>query len=650
MGNGKSNGKKKRAENNLMIELGHLAVNIAIIAALIQALLPILQHLGNKGLIHFSPALSIVQALLMIFSFLMLAIGFARSDFSVLLIYQHSHTLKPMLYKITALWGNHEGSLLLWLVVMTIFSALLAIFGAKKDIHLRFYTLAIQGGSIFLFGLFMLLTSNPFARILPMPQQGEGFNPILQDPGLAFHPPTLYLGYVGLSTVFSLAIGGLINGKIDQYWAHITRIFALLAWLFLSAGIALGSFWAYYELGWGGFWFWDPVENSSLMPWLLTTALIHSLAVLQKSNSLKHWTVFLSIMGFGLSLIGTFLVRSGILTSVHSFANDPERGVFILLIIAIMLVGGFLLYALRGSAMHETQKFAPFSREGLLVFNNVFLLAMAGTVFLGTFYPLAIELINGARISVGVPFYNATFVPLMSITIILMGLVPAIRWRITSVKLIKRHVQKILPFSIGSTIGLLWLSGLWQLPAFLVFLVGLWLLISAADNVRKYSRNISVWAMNIGHIGLGLIAIGAVVASSASLEKNITINFEESFEFQHYVITPQKLILQNESNYQTQKVLLEITDGNRQFTMQPEKRFYFARQQETTEAAIKSFWGHDLYLSLGSVSADNIVIRAYYKRWVRFIWLGALLLVVAASLALIRHCAPHHSSIREKKS
>ena len=622
-----------------MIELGHLAITIAIFAAFMQAILPLLTHINrhhNQSLKQFSPLLSVLQAGLFIFGFIMLSISFARSDFSVYLVYQHSHTLKPMLYKITGLWANHEGSLLLWLVVMAIFGACLALFGAKKDKNLRFYALSVQGGSVFLFGFFMILTSNPFARIVPMPSQGEGLNPLLQDPGLAFHPPTLYMGYVGLSTVFALAIGGLLNNKIDAYWAHTTRIFALLAWLFLSAGIALGSYWAYYELGWGGFWFWDPVENASLMPWLLATALFHSLSVVQKSASLKHWTVFLSMMSFGLSLIGTFLVRSGILTSVHSFANDPKRGLFILIIVAVMLTAGFLLYGLRGEAMKEEKKFNPLSREGLLIFNNVFLLTMAATVFIGTFYPLAVELINGGRISVGTPFYNITFMPLMVIILLILGFVPAIGWRMAARKIISKHMRIVIVPVIILLIAVLTLADLWQLPAIIVLILGLWVIVSAGLDIAKNRLHLNIWAMNIGHIGLALIAIGAVVASTASHEKNVIAKFGETFTFQQYQLTAQKIESKTEYGYQTQKALILVTDGKKSFELTPEKRFYLARKQETTEASIKSFWGHDLYVSLGNINDDSMIIRAYYKRWVSLIWLGASLLVIAALLSVLR--------------
>ncbi len=634
-----------------MIELGHLAVVIAVSMALVQASLPIICNYilknNDAGLREFSSALALMQACLLGFGFVMLMVSFLRSDFSVLLIYQHSHTLKPILYKVTSLWGNHEGSLLLWLLVMGIFNGLLALLMKQTDVQLKFYALSVQGGSIFLFGLFMLLTSNPFVRLLPMPTQGQGFNPILQDPGLAFHPPTLYMGYVGLSTVFSLAVAGLLNGKIDKYWAQITHIFAMLAWLFLTAGIALGSFWAYYELGWGGFWFWDPVENSSLMPWLLCTALIHSLSVLKKTESLKHWTIFLSLMSFGLSLIGTFLVRSGIITSVHSFANDPERGLFILLIIGIMLAGSFLLYAFRGSAMQEQQKFSPLSREGLLIFNNVFLLAMAGTVFLGTFYPLAVELANNARISVGAPFYNLTFVPLMAVCMILIGFVPMIGWRFTSINIIKKRLRYLLPIVLGLSLGILWLLGIWQTPTILVLLFGLWVMISALNDLRKHYQKLLSWSMNLAHIGLGIMAIGATIASTTSVEKNIITALNQSFEFQQYTLTPRAFDTDIADNYQTQKLTLEVKDAKgRIFNLYPEKRFYPVQQQETTEAAIRSFWGHDLYIALGDINSEikgevnvdtSFVIRAYYKNMVSFIWLGACLMVFASALALVRH-------------
>ncbi len=671
----------------ITVELGHLALTLAVMAALAQALLPLIIFLAQKTppiqewvprkmvkkreaqsiheqnyeqnavqkllwLRDFSVPLACLQAVLVLFAFFCLLAAFARSDFSTLLVYQHSHSLKPLLYKLTGLWGNHEGSMLLWLLVMVIFGALLALLGSKQDIDLRFYALSVQGGSVFLFGMFILLTSNSFLRALPMPTEGLGLNPILQDPGLAFHPPTLYIGYVGLSTVFSLAIGGLLNRKIDAYWAKTTRIFAMLAWLFLTAGIALGSYWAYYELGWGGFWFWDPVENSSLMPWLLCTALVHSLAVVQKSSALKRWTVFLSLTSFGLSLIGTFLVRSGIVTSVHSFANDPQRGLFILLIIAMMLVAGFVLYGKRGQVMQDDKQFGLLTRESFLIFNNVFLLAMAGTVFLGTFYPLGVEIFTQQRISIGTPYYNATFVPIMLATLCFMGGVPAMYWQISGIGLLTRRLRVCVPLILGFTLGMAWLNQLWQIPAFLGFLSGGWVGIHALLDLwqRGFGSNkLGIWAMNIAHIGLSFVILGVVVASVGSGEKILTLEVGEEFAFKQYqfkIIQLQNTLdasQQDAKNYRVQRVeILAKSSGGKEFLLVPEKRFYPVHNQETTEAGIKSFFTHDIYLSLGDIQTDiqgqtHIVVRIYYKPLISLIWLGAMLMVIAALLSLLRH-------------
>ena len=638
----------------MMIETGHYALSLAVMAALMQALLPI--FVGQKWL-HppaqaaftdwdflraLSTPLAILQFALVLWAFLALMTAFIFSDFSVLLVAQHSHSLKPLLYKITGLWGNHEGSMLLWLLVMVLFGMLLALFGARRDENLRFYALGVQGFSVFLFGMFILLTSNGFLRTLPVPNEGQGLNPILQDPGLAFHPPTLYIGYVGLSLVFSLAVAGLLNRKIDSYWARQTKIFAMLAWLFLTAGIALGSFWAYYELGWGGFWFWDPVENSSLMPWLLTTALIHSLSVTQKLGALKKWTVFLSMMSFGLSLIGTFLVRSGIITSVHSFANDPKRGLFILAIIAVMLLAGFVLYGKRQKVMRDEKQFSLLTREGFLIFNNVFLLAMAGTVFLGTFYPLLVEMATGARISVGTPFYNATFTPLMAISLVLIGIVPSLHWQTASVKLLKKRLIKIVPILLGFAIAVLWLNHLWQIPAILASLIAGFVLVSACYDLsvraRLSAKTLGVWSMNIAHIGLALLALGVSLTSLTNSEKTILVEIGDKFTLEQYQFTIEGFERTQIANYQ--RLIVKITAENKQgkqFILTPEKRFFPAHNQETTEAAIHQFLSHDLYLSLGDLSADNkIVVRAYIRPMMNLIWFGSLLMLIAGLLFLIR--------------
>src|SRR6187549_2863076 len=411
-------------------ELGHFALVLALGLALIQSIVPVIGvHRRDGSLMRLASSTALAQFVFVALSFLALTACYVTSDFSVATIYENSHSMMPLVYKFTSVWGNHEGSMLLWVLILSLFGALVALFGNNLPAALKAHVLAVQSWIACAFYLFILLTSNPFLRLAQPPFEGKDLNPILQDIGLALHPPLLYLGYDGFSIAFSFAIAALIEGRIDAAWARWVRPWTLAAWMFLTVGIAMGSYWAYYELGWGGWWFWDPVENASLMPWIAGTALLHSAVVMEKRNALKVWTVLLAILTFSLSLLGTFLVRSGVLTSVHTFANDPARGVFILGILVAFIGGGLALYAWRAPMLKQGGIFAPISREGALVFNNLFLTAACATVFIGTLYPLALEGLTGDKISVGAPFFNLTFGPLFVPLLIAIPFGPLLAWK-----------------------------------------------------------------------------------------------------------------------------------------------------------------------------------------------------------------------------
>ena len=414
----------------MIAEAGHYALVLALALALIQSTVPILgARWGDHALMNVARSTALAQLLFVAASFTALVMLHVVSDFSVVNVFENSHSMKPLLYKITGVWGNHEGSMLLWVAILALFGGLVAAFGNNLPLSLRAHVLAVQAWIASAFYLFILVTSNPFLRIASPPIEGRDLNPVLQDIGLAVHPPMLYLGYVGFSISFSFAVAALLEGRIDAAWARWVRPWTLVAWIFLTLGIAMGSYWAYYELGWGGWWFWDPVENASLMPWLAGTALLHSAVVMEKRNALKVWTILLSILTFSLSLLGTFLVRSGVLTSVHAFATDPARGVFILLILCLFIGGSLSLYAWRASTLKQGGLFAPISREGALVLNNLFLTSACATVFIGTLYPLALEVLTGDKISVGAPFFNLTFGPLFVPLMAAMPFAPLLAWK-----------------------------------------------------------------------------------------------------------------------------------------------------------------------------------------------------------------------------
>src|SRR2546429_5843322 len=520
----------------MIAEFGHYALVLALALALVQASVPMVGARTNDPvLMAVAGPTAVAQFCFIATAFAALTMCYVRSDFSVVNVFENSHSAKPLIYKLSGVWGNHEGSMRLWVFILTVFGALVALFGANLPARLRATVLSVQSSIAVAFDLFILLTSNPFLRIADPPFEGRDLNPVLQDPGLAIHPPLLYVGYVGLSISFSFAIAALVEGRIDAAWARWVRPWTLLAWMFLTLGIAMGSYWAYYTLGWGGWWFWDPVENASFMPWLATTALLHSALVMEKRDALKVWTILLAILAFSLSLIGTFLVRSGVLTSVHAFATDPTRGVFILAILVLFIGGSLALFALRAPLLKQGGLFAPVSREGALVLNNLFLVSACATVFIGTLYPLALEALTGEKISVGAPFFNATFVPLFTPLLIAVTFGPLLGWK-------RGDLMGVAQRLVGAAgVGLITVAVVFAMegggPILVPFAIGLALYVMAGALTEVVERTgllkvplatafarakglpRSAWGAAFAHFGLGIALLGIIGETQWSLER-----------------------------------------------------------------------------------------------------------------------------------
>jgi cytochrome c-type biogenesis protein CcmF len=573
--------------------------------------------------------------------------AFVTSDFTVRLVALNSHSLKPMIYKISGVWGNHEGSMLLWVLILALFGACAGWFGGNLTQSFRARVLAVQGAISVAFLAFILLTSNPFLRLVVPPFDGQDLNPLLQDPGLAFHPPFLYLGYVGLSMAFSFAVAALLEGRVDAAWARWVRPWTLAAWIFLTIGIALGSWWAYYELGWGGFWFWDPVENASFMPWLLAAALLHSAIVVEKRESLKSWTILLAILAFGFSLIGTFIVRSGVLTSVHAFANDPERGVFILIILAIFIGGALTLFAARASAMQARGAFSMVSRETALVLNNILLAVSALVVFVGTIWPLLAEMMFDRKLSVGPPFFNLAFTPFMIALGIAMPIGAMIPWKRGAVM---RPVKRLLPvFGLAlAAAGLIWAmqSGK-SLQGPIGLFLGAWMvggaitdLVSRLGKERDYSRLLrlprSDWGKSVAHSGLG-VTMFAVAGLMVWQQEDIRIVAPgETWSVGAYTFTLQNVSNVNGPNYRAVRGDVALEHKGRFITtLHPEKRFYPIANMPTTEAAIDYRFLRDVYLVLGDQQENGAwTLRTYIKPLTNWIWAGAFLMALGGGLSL----------------
>jgi len=637
----------------VIAEAGHYALVLALGLALIQSFVPILgARWGDAALMNVARSTALAQLLFVASSFAALVILHVTSDFSVVNVYENSHSLKPLIYKITGVWGNHEGSMLLWVLILALFGGLVAAFGNNLPLRLRAHVLSVQAWIAGAFYLFILITSNPFLRIANPPIEGRDLNPVLQDVGLAVHPPMLYLGYVGFSISFSFAIAALLEGRIDAAWARWVRPWTLMAWIFLTLGIAMGSYWAYYELGWGGWWFWDPVENASLMPWLAGTALLHSALVMEKRNALKVWTILLSILTFSLSLLGTFLVRSGVLTSVHAFATDPRRGVFILLILCVFIGGSLSLFASRASSLKQGGLFAPISREGALVLNNLFLTTACATVFIGTLYPLALEVLTGDKISVGAPFFNLTFAPLFVPLMVAIPFGPMLPWKRGD---LLGAAQRLLAAGIAALVAIAiawaWARGGSALAPLAIGLAIFVIAGAISDLVERTgllrnplaisfrrARGLprSTWGTAFAHAGIGVALIGIVCETTWNSEYIGTMKPNDVTKLAGYELKLDGLSQRQGPNYREMVASFTVSlDGKKLSVMTPSKRNFTTRGASTTEAALLTRGVSQLYISLGDVTADGgITARIYHKPLVLLIWFGPVLMAFGGVLSL----------------
>ncbi|MCB1380744.1 MAG: heme lyase CcmF/NrfE family subunit [Alphaproteobacteria bacterium] len=637
----------------MIAEIGHFALVLALGVAVFQFVVPLVgAHRGDRMMMRAAAPAALVQFLLVGLAFVALTHAYLVSDFSVMNVAENSHSAKPLIYKISGVWGNHEGSMLLWVLILAIFGAAVAAFGSNLPIELKSRVIAIQGSIGIAFLLFLVLTSNPFMRLDPPPIEGNGLNPILQDPALAFHPPFLYAGYVGLSIAFSFAVAALIDGRVDAAWARWVRPWTLAAWMFLTIGIAMGSWWAYYELGWGGWWFWDPVENASFMPWLVATALLHSAIVVEKRNALKIWTILLSILAFSLSLVGTFLVRSGVLTSVHAFAVDPARGTFILAILTVFIGGSLLLFAWRAPVLKAGGVFSPVSREGGLVVNNLLLCVAALAVFIGTLYPLALETINGEKISVGPPYFNLTFGPIILPLLLLVPIGPFLAWKRGDLTLaLKRlRIAGLLAVTVGFFVFILDMRGPWLAPVGMA--LGAWLFLGALAEVatrislfrvplssslhRLAGMPRAALGMALAHGGLGIMVIGIIAISLWKIEVIVALKPNESALVDRYTVTFQGDTPLTGPNYIGRAGKFLVTrDGAEIATLTSEKRNFKPSGMPTTEVGLHQTLAGDIYLVMGDENADGSrSMRFYFNPLVNMIWLGALLMFLGGALSL----------------
>jgi cytochrome c-type biogenesis protein CcmF len=643
----------------MIAEIGQFVLVLALILAAVQVVVPMIGAArGDATLMDFGSRMAVAQAGLLIIAFAALTHGFVVSDFSLAVVFQNSHSLKPMLYKVSGVWGNHEGSMLMWVLTLSIFSAAVALFGRNLPPTLKARVLSVQSMIGVAFLAFIIFTSNPFVRLAPAPPDGTGLNPLLQDPGLAFHPPLLYLGYVGFSMAFSFAVAALIEGRVDAAWGRWVRPWTLAAWIFLTAGIALGSWWAYYELGWGGWWFWDPVENASFMPWLFGTALLHSAIVVEKRDGLKSWTILLAILTFSMSMLGTFLVRSGVLTSVHAFASDPERGIFILMILLITVGGALSLFAWRAPTIRGGGVFAPVSREGALVLNNMLLTLACATVLLGTLYPLILEALSGgaSRVSVGPPYFNATFAPIMVPLVLAIAFGPLLAWKRGNIRAVSRKLTTALIAAIA-VIAITFIA-VPDGPALAPFAMGLaaWLaagaLVEWAARIKLFTAPLAEsWrrlgglpraasGMTLAHLGLAIMIAGITGSSAWRTELITTLAVGDTAQVKDFSLTLQAVENGRGPNYTFERGTFLLTDSDGAVTvLYPERRFFPIAGQTTTEAAIKTTLLADFYAALGESgrtpeTANQWTVRFFINPMVPWLWLGALVMVGGGFLSL----------------
>jgi cytochrome c-type biogenesis protein CcmF len=626
-------------------EIGHFALIIGLCLAAALAVIPSWGAWSrHSAAMALAPGLAIGLTVFVAISFACLTMAFLQDDFSVKVVAGNSNSLLPAMYKFSAVWGNHEGSLLLWALILCLWIAAVALFSPNLPLIVQARVLSVMGGVAVGFISFSLFTSNPFARLLPgTPLDGSDLNPLLQDPGLIIHPPLLYMGYVGFSVAFAFAIAALLGGRLDASWARWSRPWTNIAWAFLTLGIMLGSWWAYYELGWGGWWFWDPVENASFMPWLAGTALVHSLAVTEKRGLFKSWTVLLAIFAFSLSLLGTFMVRSGVLTSVHAFATDPARGLFILVFLAIVVGGSLVLYALRAPAVSSRVTFAWVSRESLLLLNNVFFLVATLTVLFGTLFPLIMDALGGGKYSVGPPYFNAVFVPLMALLMPFMGIGPVSRWKRD--KTSRWRTELLLPAIAAVVCAVtlpllhaeynLWVALAVLLASWLVFGLArdFWNRVSSAATVSRGLRRLtpSYWGMAIAHLGFAVSVIGVVATSQYSIEHDLKMRPGDSREVAGYDFYFLELAPIRGPNFVADEARFRVTrDGALVAELAPQKRRYLAQGSVMTEAAIDGGLFRDLFVAMGEPIGEqgDWAIRLHYKPMVRWMWLGAIFMAV----------------------
>jgi len=638
-------------------ELGHFSLILAFAVALVQMIVPMVgAQKGWANWMDIAVPAAVSQFLLTFLAFGALMYAFASSDFSIALVTANSHSLKPMLYKLSGTWGNHEGSILLWVFILTLFGAMVAVFGRNLPLQLKARVLSVQAAIAVAFFGFMLFTSNPFLRLAIPPLDGQGLNPLLQDPGLAFHPPFLYLGYVGLSMSFSFAVAALIEGRVDAAWARWVRPWTLAAWMFLTIGIAMGSWWAYYELGWGGWWFWDPVENASFMPWLVAAALLHSAIVVEKRESLKAWTILLAILAFSFSLIGTFIVRSGIITSVHAFANDPERGVFILMILAVAIGGSLTLFALRASSLTSKAVFSLVSRESGLIVNNVLLIVAAFVVFIGTIWPLLAELIFGRKLSVGAPFFDLAFTPFIVAIAMVLPIGAMLPWKRANLARTIKPLWGAMALSVALGALVLTLQTGTRMMAPIGITLAMWLVLGAGTDLavrvrlgkaalgESLRRLVKLPRADIGkvvaHAGLGLVIFGISAITAWQSEDIRVAKPGESFFIQGARLTYEIRFddardVQGPNFTATQGDFTVLVDGQVVSQLHPQKRVYPVSRQPTTEAAIDTGLTRDVYLVIGDAQDDGgYAVRAYVKPFAIWIWGGALVMAFGGLLSL----------------
>jgi cytochrome c-type biogenesis protein CcmF len=632
-------------------EIGHFALILALAMALSQSVLPLIgASNGNASWIALAKPSARAQFLFLAVSYACLSWAFMTDDFSVALAANHSNSLLPAIYKFTAVWGNHEGSILLWALILGGWTFAVTLFSGQLDERTQARVLGVMGLISCGFMLFTLLTSNPFERLLPAPPDGRDLNPLLQDPGMVIHPPMLYMGYVGFVVAFAFAIAALLSGRLDAAWARWSRPWTTVAWCFLTLGIALGSFWAYYELGWGGWWFWDPVENASFMPWLVGTALMHSLSVTEKRGGFKMWTALLAILAFSLSLLGTFIVRSGVLSSVHAFASDPARGVFILGFLAIVVGGSLLLFAWRAPKVGTGGAFDLVSRESMLLANNVLLLVAASAVLLGTLYPLVLDALGMGKISVGPPYFDAVFVPLMAPALFLMGIGPMARWRSAQVGDLARKLRWALGVSAASAVIAPFVLGHWTPMVGFGLLLGIWVASTALLNLwqrlkehpapnwsqRLAAQPGSYYGMLLAHFGVAVFVVGVTVVNGFQVEKDLRMSPGESTEIAGLRVRFDGVREVRGPNYIAARGTLELTRGTQHLaTLHPERRNYLVSRMPMTETAIDRGFTRDLYVSLGEPLGGNAwSVRVYYKPFVGWIWGGCLLMALGGVLAV----------------